>query len=102
MKTGGKQMNVIEKRRLGEKEKEELRNMIEETTSIYEFIQNNKLFKEWMHDSERFIGFTFIHTKNLLRHSITLTRLTRWLIGLTIGLVIVSLVHIVLIIISLG
>ena len=64
--------------------------------AIYLYIEKTGLSKEWMGDSERFMGFTFSHTKALLKHSITLTKLTRWLIFLTIALVISSAVQIIL------
>ena len=93
-------MNNIQSHELEEKEKKEIRKMVEEATALYEFIQENGLTKRWMGDSEQFMGYTFIHTKNLVRHSITLTKLTHWLIGLTIGLAILSLVHIIILILS--
>jgi len=90
-------MNEMEKNQLEEKEKEEIRRMVNEADAIYKFIQKSKLDATWMNDSERFMGFTFIHTKNLVKHSIILSKLTRWLIGLTITLVILSVVQIILI-----
>jgi len=90
-------MNKIDKRELEEKEKEEIRKMVDETTAIYEFLDTNEVSKKWMNDSERFIGFTFVHTKYLVKHSITLTNLTRWLIGLTIGLLVLTLGNIFII-----
>jgi hypothetical protein len=90
-------VNTVEKRKLTEKEEKEIRKIIDETTSIYDFMQKNDLYEQWMGDSERFMGFTFVHTKNLVKHSITLSKLTRWLIGLTITLVILSAIHIFLV-----
>ena len=93
-------MNQIEKIQLTKQEEQEIRIMINEATSIYEYIKKNNLNERWMGDSEQFMGFTFFHTKQLVKHSITLSKLTRWLIGLTIALVILSIVQIILFIIG--
>ena len=89
-------MNEMRKGELTKKEEEEIRKIINETTDIYDFIQKNNLYQQWMGDSERFMGFTFVHTKNLLKHSITLSKLTGWLMALTIALLISSIVQIFL------
>jgi len=89
-------VNTTEKHELSNKEKGEIRKIIDETTAAYDFIEENRLYKGWMQDSERFMGFTFVHTRNLVRHSITLSKLTKGLIGLTIALVILSAVQIYL------
>lgn len=85
---------------LTKKEKKEIEEIIGEIEAIYQFIQKEGLYTEWMHDSERFIGFGFFHTKTLVKHSIVLSRLTRWLIGLTATLLILSFVQIVLYVIE--
>ena len=90
-------MRKREERILNEKEKGELREIVEEAKTVYNFIEEERLTGSWSGDSERFMALTFMHTKSLVAHSITLTKLTHWLIGLTIGLVIVSLVNIFLI-----
>lgn len=84
-------MDTIEEHELEENEKKELRKMIKEAQAMYEFMREDGLTPEWMGDSERFMGFTFIHTKTLVKHSNALTKLTRWLIGLTIGLLVLTL-----------
>ncbi len=81
---------------LTEKEKEEIKNIIGEMWAIYLLIEKGGLHKPWMDDSERFIGFGFFHTKALVKHSITLSKLTRWLIGLTTALLVLSIVQITL------
>lgn len=90
-------MHEREERVFTEKEKEELREAVKEAKAAYKLIQDEKLTGDWSGDSERFMALTYMHTKSLVAHSITLTKLTRGLIGLTIGLVIVSLVNIFLI-----
>ncbi len=82
---------------LTQKEQEELIKEIEEAHAMYEFMEKQRLFRPWMGDSERFMGFTFLHTKALVKHSITLVNLTRWLKGLTIGLLVLTLGHIFII-----
>lgn len=82
---------------LTEKEKKEIEKIIGEISAIYLFIEKGGFFKPWMMDSERFMGFSFFHTKSLVAHSITLNRQTTWLKGLTISLLILSIVHIFII-----
>ena len=81
---------------LTKKEQEEVLKIVDENSAIYLLIEKGGYHKEWMHDSERFMGFTFSHTKALVKHSITLTKLTRGLIGLTVALAIIAIVQILL------
>ena len=90
-------MSETEKRELTEAEKEEVRRMCEDMELIHQYVDDAHLLRRSKDDAERFIGLTFGHTRTLVRHSITLTKLTRWLIGLTLALVIFSGVHIFLI-----
>ena len=66
------------------KEKSELENIVAEADALYDLMEQCKLGEKWKHDSERFMAFTAGHTRNLVKHSITLTKLTWLLIGLTI------------------
>ena len=79
-----------------EKEKEEIRKIVDETDVIYNFIEDNSLRRKWMGDSERFMGFSFFHTRELVKHSIALTKLTRWLEWLTFGLFLMTLIQILI------
>lgn len=81
---------------LTEKGKKEIEAIIGEMEAIYQFIEKSGLNKSWMHDSERFMGFGFFHTKALVQHSIVLSRLTWGLIGLTAALLILSIVQLAL------
>jgi hypothetical protein len=60
-------VNNIQSHELEEKEKKEIRTMVEEATALYEFIKENGPTKNWMGDSEQFMGYTFIHIKNLVK-----------------------------------
>lgn len=75
---------------LTKKAQKELKKMVNELQAIYLLTHKDKgkLYREWMHDSERFMGF-------LVSHSLTLIKLTRWLKWLTIGLIGLTIVHIV-------
>ena len=73
--------------KLAKKEQEkqkEIINLCEEATALYNFMETAKLGLDWKHDTERFMAFTAAHTKNLITHTITLTKLTWSLIGLTL------------------
>jgi hypothetical protein len=83
---------------LSDKEKNEIEKIVDEMQAVYLYIEKNKLYKEWMHDSERFMGFTFGHTRELVRQSITLGKLTTWLVWLTAILAILTLVNILILI----
>ena len=82
---------------LTKKQEDELKILFEEAQTVYKFIEDNKLGEDVNRDAERFMVLSYGHTKALVKHSINLTKLTHWLRGLTIGLVIVSLVNIFLI-----
>ena len=82
---------------LTKREQEKLEKMVNELQAIYLLTgkfsskdDRGKLYREWMHDSERFMGF-------LVSHSITLITLTKWLKWLTIILIVLTLVHIFII-----
>lgn len=79
---------------LTEKGKKEIEDITGEMWAIYQYIEKGGLFKPWMADSERFMGFGFFHTKALVKHSIVLSRLTWGLIALTAALLILSIVQI--------
>ncbi len=85
---------------LSKKEEKELNILFEEAQAVYKFIDDKNLGKDVKHDAERFMVLSYGHTKALVEHSITLTKLTYWLKWLTITLVILSIVHIILIITS--
>ena len=77
---------------LTKREQEKLEKMVNELHAIYLLTHEDKgkLYREWMHDSERFMGF-------LVSHSITLITLTKWLKWLTIILIGLTFVHIFII-----
>ncbi|MDD5038213.1 MAG: hypothetical protein PHN78_02735 [Dehalococcoidales bacterium] len=66
--------------------KSEIDEAIAEANEIYEYIQSKHGRQEWMGDTERFMALTFLTTRDLVKESIVLSRLTRGLIGLTIAL----------------
>ncbi len=86
---------------LEESEKEEIRILVRQAQAVYEFIEKvikeEGLKRDWTRDTERFMALTAGNTRNLVRHSIALTKLTCWLKWLTILLIGLSLVHIFLI-----
>ena len=58
-------------------DREEIKKIVDEMQAIHILTkEGGELYRKWMHDSERFMGFTFSHTKALVKHSITLTRWT--------------------------
>ena len=71
--------------------------LFEEAQAIYKFIDDNKLGEGVKHDAERFMVLSYGNTKALVKHSITLAKLTHWLKWLTVTLVIFSIVQIFLI-----
>jgi hypothetical protein len=77
-------------------EKEEFRKMIKNADELYELFENERLGAEWKHDSERFMGLTFMYTTTLVKESISLSKLTKWLIGLTIALAVLTFFQIVI------
>jgi len=85
---------------LNKEQEAELKTLFEEAEAMYKFIEDKNLGKAVKHDAERFMVLSYGHTKALVKHSITLTKLTHWLKWLTITLVILSIVHIILILIS--
>ena len=91
-------MSNAGKRELEEKEKDELRKEVKYAQAVYDFIEKEDAMGHLRGDSERFMPMTFMQTKTLVAHSITLTKLTRWLIGLTIALTSLSITHIILLI----
>ena len=66
-----------------QREQKKIEKLCKEAATIYEYTENFK--KGWMGDTERFMAFTAVHTKNLIKHSITLAILTCVLIGLTVA-----------------
>ena len=66
--------------------KHEIRERCLEANAIYDYIEQEKLVENWKHDTERFIAFSALFSRDLVEHSITLSRLTKWLIVLTIAL----------------
>ena len=83
---------------LEESEKEEIRILVRQAQAVYEFIDKvimeESLKRDWTGDTERFMALTAGNTRNLIRHSIALTKLTCWIKWLTILLAGLSLVHI--------
>lgn len=62
---------------LTKKDQAEIKRIVDEMQAVFLLTkQEGELYRRWMHDSERFMGFTFSHTKALVKHSITLTRLS--------------------------
>jgi hypothetical protein len=79
------------------KERKSLEKMVNQLQAIYLLTgrlanKDNRgdLYREWMHDSERFMGF-------MVSHSITLITLTKWLKWLTVGLMFLTIIHIIVI-----
>ena len=78
---------------LNENEKKEINRRCLEANAIYEYIKQEKLEQAWTGDTERFMALTALFTKDLVNHSITLSRLTKWLIGLTLALLFVGIMN---------
>jgi len=78
---------------LTKKGKREIEDIVRELDAVYLFIEESGLNKRWMHDSERFMGFGFFHTKALVKHSIVLSRLTWALILVNVALLVLSIVQ---------
>lgn len=78
---------------LSEDEKKEIRRRCLEADAIYEYTEEAKLGLKWKGDTERFMAFAALFTKDLANHSITLSRLTKWLIGLTLALLFVGIMN---------
>ncbi|HEY51026.1 MAG TPA: hypothetical protein G4O20_04390 [Dehalococcoidia bacterium] len=76
---------------MDKKLKSEVDRAIPEANEIYEYIKSNYGDQPWMGDTERFMALTFLSTRDLVKHSIVLTGLTRWLRGLTIVLGVLAL-----------
>jgi hypothetical protein len=84
---------------LSEAEQKEVKKIVDEMWAVYTLIEKTGIHKPWMDDSERFMGFNFYHSKVLVNHSKALSKLTWGLIGLTIALLVTSIVQIVLLIV---
>ena len=78
---------------MDEKLKSEIERAVKEANEIYEYIESQHGRQDWMGDTERFIALTFLTTRDLIKHSVILSRLTKWLIGLTITLAIIAVVQ---------
>jgi hypothetical protein len=90
---------------LKDSEQKKLLKLALETQDVYEFLvdlERDGKIRDWPNDAERFIALTSVHTKALVGHSITLTKLTWALIGLSIALFLSALGHIFLILESLN
>jgi hypothetical protein len=85
---------------LSKAEKEELEEMVNKMAAVYLYSEQIKGSSEWKHDSERFLGFTFSHTRDLVRHSIALNKLTARLVWLTRVLAVLTLVNVVILIVE--
>ena len=74
--------------KLNRRERKQIAKFVDEVTAMQLLTDKDKgdLYRKWMHDSERYMGFTFVHTKQLVKHSITLAWLTGALIFLTVTL----------------
>lgn len=83
---------------ISQKQRREIKEHVNEMQSIYNFIEKTGMHKPFMDDCERFMGFTFLYSKQLVKHSIALENLTKWLIGLTICLVLLTAANIYVII----
>ncbi|MFC1968320.1 hypothetical protein ACFLVX_02880 [Chloroflexota bacterium] len=79
------------------KVQEEIKEIVDEMQAIYLLTEEGELHRPWMSHAEKFMGFTFSHTKQLVNHSITLTNLTRRLKWLTVGLLVLTLGNIFII-----
>lgn len=66
--------------------KSEIDKAVTEANEIYEYIESKHGRLDWMGDTERFMALTFLTTRDLVKHSVTLSRLTKWLIVLTVSL----------------
>ena len=78
----------------------EIENIVAEADALYDLMEQCKLGEKWKHDSERFMAFTAGHTRNLVKHSITLSKQTCVLIGLTVVLTVISAVNVYLLILQ--
>ena len=90
-----KEKNAQKIKGLTKGEKKETLKMVNKMTATVKYIRENTRNPQWMHKSTGEYeglagGLTFIHTLSLIN-------LTRWLKGLTIVLIVLTIVHIVLI-----
>ncbi len=91
-----KEQNSQKRKGLTKKEKEEATKLVNKMTDTYEYIKSTQHNMTWMapdwdpHFKGLPAGLTFIHTKSLIN-------LTRWLTGLTITLIVLTIVHVVII-----
>ena len=81
---------------LTEKEEKELDKIVNEMEHISKYINKKANEKDWIRsfDASLFSIFSFSHTKALVKHSMALNNLTRWLKWLTIALILLTLVDI--------
>ena len=78
---------------LSKKEKEEIQRMCGDANAIYMYMQQENLHQKWTMDSERFMGFTALSTRDLVKHSITLSRLTTGLMVLSLALLVLGIMN---------
>ena len=82
--------------KLTKREQKQVIELCEEATAIYNFMETAKLGLDWKRDTERFMAFTATHTKNLIKHSKTLTCWTIVIAITTLALIFSTITQIVL------
>jgi len=78
-------------------DREEIKKIVDEMQAIHILTkEGGELYRKWMHDSERFMGFTFSHTKALVTHSKTLNFWTKVLVGTASCMILLAIAQIII------